>query len=108
MAWIVRRSNSANTGWNEGDLDLAFQLVQYGVVDEDELVSRSSRDHFLEKGFAIQYGLRLTLTPRGLIHFFTSRAVWMDAYRYWKMWKANPFVADEKSSRTRRVHALLS
>jgi hypothetical protein len=91
---MIRRCKRAQNGFNNGDLDVAFQLFSCGMVWDGNLTSKESRDHFVEGGFAVRRGGFQALTGRGVIHFLTSPVVWRSAFRMWRLWKRNPLVAD--------------
>jgi len=98
---MIRREPRARNGWNNGDLDVAFQLFESGMVWDGNLTSKSSRDHLVANGFAVRSEGMQSLTGRGTWHFLTTPAVWISAYRRWRNWRRNPFVADE--ARIRRA-----
>lgn len=90
---MIRREPRASNGWNSGDLDVAFQLFQCGMVWDGNLACKSSRSHLVENGYAVRRNGVQALTGKGIVHLLTSRAAWGYAYRRWRAWKRNPFVA---------------
>ncbi len=94
---MIRREPRSSTGWNSGDLDVAFQLFRCGMVWDGNLACKSSRSHLVENGYAVRRGGVQALTGKGTVHFLTSPAVWRYAFRYWRNWKRNPFVASPES-----------
>lgn len=96
---MIRREPRASNGWNNGDLDVAFQLFASGMVWDGNLVSKESRSHLVRNGYAVRHAGMQSLTGRGVLHFLTSPAVWRSAWRYWRRWHRNPFVADERQIR---------
>lgn len=87
---MIRRSQS---GWNSGDLDVAFQLFSCGMVADGNLASKESRTHLTACGYAVRYDGMQALTGKGVVAFLTSWAVWRSAWRRWQLWGLNPFVA---------------
>ena len=98
---MIRREPRASNGWNNGDLDVAFQLFACGMVWDGNLTSKTSRDHLVRNGYAVRHEGMQTLTGRGTLHFLTTPAVWRSAWRQWRNWRRNPLVADD--ARIRRV-----
>ena len=98
---MIRREPRASNGWNNGDLDVAFQLFACGMVWDGNLASKSSRSHLVEHGYAVHAHGYQTLTGKGVLHFLTTPAVWVSAFRKWRNWKRNPLTADE--ARIRRA-----
>lgn len=98
---MIRRCRHSQTGWNAGDLDVAFQLFESGMVWDGNLSSKSSRDHLVQNGYAVRHEGMQALTGKGTIAFLTTPAVWMAAFRQWRLWRRNPFIADE--ARIRRA-----
>jgi hypothetical protein len=94
---FIRKEPRARDGWNNGDKDVAFQLFR-GVVWDGDLASKSSRDHLVEHGYAERFpnGMQ-TLTRKGRTAFLTSPVIWLSAYRRWRLWGRNPFVARKSS-----------
>ena len=90
---IIRREPRASNGWNNGDIDVAMQLFQCGMVWDGNLASKSSRDHLVAEGYAVRREGMQALTGKGTIAFLTSRAVWASAFRRWRLWGGNPLVA---------------
>lgn len=91
---IIRRCNRSSDGWNNGDLDVAFQLFCCGMVWDGNLASKSARDHLVENGYAIFHRGMQALTGRGVLAFLFSPIVWRSALRRWWIWQRNPFIAD--------------
>jgi hypothetical protein len=98
---LIRRCDRSQTGWNNGDLDVAFQLFSCGMVCDGNLCCKSSRDHIVGEGYAVRSGGMQSLTGRGIVAFLTSPCVWTSAIRRWRSWRCNPFVAT--SDRIRRA-----
>ncbi len=92
---MIRREPRAKNGWDNGDIDVAFQLFSCGMVWDGNLTSKQSRDHFVRNGYAVSHGGMQSLTGRGILHFLTTPAVWRSVWhRRWN-WGRNPLVADE-------------
>lgn len=53
---LIRKCKLAQTGWNNGDLDVAFQLFSCGMVWDGNLTSKDSRDHLVREGYAVRAG----------------------------------------------------
>lgn len=98
---MIRREPRASNGWNNGDLDVAFQLFESGMVWDGNLASKSSRDHLVAHGYAVRHGGMQSLTGRGTLRFLTTPAVWVSTFRRLRNWKRNPLIADE--ARIRRA-----
>jgi hypothetical protein len=96
---MIRRCEHSKSGWNNGDLDVAFQLFRCGMVWDGNLASKCSRSHLVENGFAVRHSGFQSLTGRGVIHFLTTPAVWASAWRRWRTWERNPLVASEAEIR---------
>lgn len=94
MPRMIRRCERSTSGWNNGDLDVAFQLFSCGMVWDGNLTSKDSRSHFVDLGYAVRHDGMQSLTGRGVVTFLTTPAVWRSAFRRWRLWKRNPFVAD--------------
>jgi hypothetical protein len=92
---MIRRCSKSSTGWNAGDLDVAFQLFTCGMVADGNLASKSSRDHLVEHGYAVRSSGLQAMTGKGVYHFLTKPAVWRAAYRERRLWKKNPFIATD-------------
>lgn len=90
---MIRREPKASSGWNSGDLDVAFQLFSCGMVWDGNLTSKESRDHLVAHGYAVRHEGMQTLTGKGVVAFLTHRAVWASAFRRWRNWGRNPLVA---------------
>jgi len=91
---MIRRCDRSQTGWNNADIDVAFQLFSCGMVWDGNLASKSSRDHFVTHGYAVRHNGMQSLTGRGVLHFLTTPAVWWSAFCRWRNWSRNPLVAD--------------
>lgn len=98
---MIRRCKHASNGWNNGDLDVAFQLFSCGMVWDGNLSSKESRSHFVQNGYAVKHEGMQSLTGRGVAHFLTTPAVWVSAFRRWRLWHSNPLLAD--ASRIKRA-----
>lgn len=90
---IIRKEPKASNGRNNGDLDVAFQLFSIGMVWDGNLASKESRDYLVAQGFACRKEGMNALTGRGALAFLASPAVWVSAFRRWRLWRRNPFVA---------------
>lgn len=90
---LIRRCKHSSDGWNNGDLDVAFQLFSCGLVWDGNLTSKSSRDHFVQNGYAVSYEGVQALTGKGTVAFLRSPIVWRSAVRRWRIWRRNPFIA---------------
>lgn len=90
---LIRKCSKSSNGWDNGDLDVAFQLFSCGLVWDGALVSKESRDHLVSTGYAVRYQGVQALTGKGTVAFLMSRAVWASAFRRWRNWKRNPLVA---------------
>lgn len=90
---MIRRCKRSQSGWDAGDMDVAFQLFSCGMVWDGNLSSKSSRDHLVAHGFAVRHEGMQSLTGRGIVHFITTPAVWASAWRSWRFIRRNPFVA---------------
>ncbi len=90
---LIRKCAKSSNGWNNGDLDVAFQLFSCGLVWDGNLVSKASRDHFVAGGYAARSQGVQALTGKGTVAFLTSRAVWASAFRRWRSWRYNPLIA---------------
>jgi hypothetical protein len=90
---LIRRCQHSQTGWNSGDLDVAFQLFSCGMVWDGNLTSKSSRDHLVACGYAVRHQGMQAMTGKGVIAFLKSPAVYRSALRRWRSGR-NPFTAD--------------
>ena len=90
---LIRHCARSQSGWNNGDLDVAFQLFSCGMVWDGNLVSKSSRDHLVRAGYAVRADGYRSLTGKGVVAMLTSPPVSASAYRRWRMLKRNPLVA---------------
>lgn len=100
---MIRRCERASNGWNNGDLDVAFQLFSCGMVWDGNLASKSSLGYFVLHGFAIRHGGMQSLTGKGIAHFLSTPAVWISAFRRWRLWGHNPLLADKA-----RIHRAMN
>ena len=96
---MIRRCPHSQTGWNAGDLDVAFQLFSCGMVWDGNLTSKEGRDHLVHHGYAVRRGGFQALTGRGTVHFLTTPTVWRSALRRWRLWRRNPLVASSETIR---------
>jgi hypothetical protein len=101
---LIRRCDKSSTGWNSGDLDVAFQLFACGMVWDGNLSSKSSRDHLVAGGYAVRHQGMQALTGRGVIAFLLTPAVWVSAFRRRRLWRRNPLIAN--ASQVRRAMEL--
>jgi hypothetical protein len=51
---MIRHCARSQSGWNNGDLAVVFQLFSCGMVWDGNLVSKSSRDHLVRTGHAVR------------------------------------------------------
>jgi hypothetical protein len=91
---MIRRNPKAKGGWDNGDIDAAFQLFSCGMVWDGNLTSKSSRDHLVRNGYAVSHDGMQSLTGRGVLAFLSTPVVWRSAWRMWRRWGRNPLVAD--------------
>ncbi len=91
---MIRKEPKASNGWNNGDLDTAFQLFACGMVWDGNLTSKGSRDHFVQNGYAVRSNGMQSLTGKGVFAFLMTPAVWESARKRYQNYKRNPFVAD--------------
>ncbi len=91
---MIRKCSHSQSGRNSGDLDVAFQLFESGMVWDGNLASKTSRDYLVAEGYAVRHGGMQAITGKGTVRFLLSPCVWVSAFRRWKNWKRNPFVAD--------------
>lgn len=89
---LIRKCKHSQNGWNNGDLDVAFQLWRCAMVWDGNLTSKASRDHFVREGYVIRIVGQQALTGKGKMAFLFSRAVWRSAWQRWRLSKRNPFV----------------
>jgi len=78
--------------YNNGDIDVAFQLFSCGMVFDGNLVSKDSRDHLVNSGYAVRHDGMQAMTGKGSIAFILSPVIWRSAFRQWRNWRSNPFV----------------
>ena len=90
---FIRRCKHSQTGWNSGDLDVAFQLFSCGLVWDGNLCSKESRAYLVQSGYAVRHEGVTSLTGKGTVAFLLSPAVWRSAIRRWYRCRRNPFVA---------------
>lgn len=98
---IFRKCKHSRTGRNSGDVDVAFQLFSCGMVWDGNLCSKSAKKHLIANGYAVYHDGMTALTGKGIIACLTSFHFWRSAYRYWRLWKRSPLVADQ--ARIRRA-----
>lgn len=91
---IYRRSPKARNGYDNGDIDVAWQLFSCGMVWDGNLVSKSSRDYLVEQGYAVRHGGMQAMTGKGVAAFLLHHRTWISAWLRWRNWKRNPFIAD--------------
>lgn len=91
---MIRKCSRSSTGYDSGDMDVAFQLFSCGMVWDGNLSSKSGRDHLVANGYAVRHGGMQALTGKGVVAFLTTPAVWLSALRRARNWRRNPFVAD--------------
>ena len=90
---IIRKESRSRNGYNNGDIDVAFQLFPCGMVWDGNLASKESRNHFLKNGYAVKYEGMQAMTGKGTIAFLLSPIIWISAFKRWRKWKKNPFIA---------------
>lgn len=96
---LIRRCMHSKDGWNSGDKDVAFQLFRNGMVWDGNLASKSSRDHLVANGYAVRRAGVQALTGKGTVAFLLSPAIWISAFRRWRLWRANPLIATAEQMR---------
>jgi hypothetical protein len=96
---IIRREPRASNGWNNGDLDVAFQLFSCGMVWDGNLSSKSSRSYLVQQGYAVQREGFTALTGKGTVAFLLNRVVWREAFLRWRYFKRNPLIASPERVR---------
>ncbi len=97
MSGLIRREPRASCGWNNGDLDVAYQLLTCGMVWDGNLVSKDSRNHLVEHGYAVQHNGMQALTGKGVWAFLTHQRCWRYLWRRWRQTGTNPLVVDERA-----------
>lgn len=90
---LIRRCKLSSSGWNSGDIDVAFQLFRCGMVWDGNLSSKDGRDHLVAGGYAVRHEGMQAMTGKGTVAFLLSTIVWRAAFRYWRLWHRNPFIA---------------
>ena len=98
---IYRKNAKSKSGWDNGDIDVAFQLFSCGMVWDGNLVSKDSRDHLVNNGYAVRANGFQSLTGKGSIHFLCHFRTWVSAFRRFRLWKSTGLVAD--SARIKRA-----
>lgn len=93
---IYRKCKGSRCGWNNGDIDVAFQLFSCGMVWDGNLVSKDSRSHLVEQGYAVQYDGMQALTGKGAIAFLKHPRTWLSVWRRWRLWGDTHLTADER------------
>lgn len=94
---LIRKCQKSSNGYNNGDLDVAFQLFSCGIVWDGNLTSKSSRDHLVAEKYAVRYQGVQALTGKGTVAFLLSPVVWVSAVRRFRLWRKNPLVASPES-----------
>lgn len=90
---MIPKNLNSKIGYDSATLDVAFQLFQHGMVWDGDLASKSARDYLVQNGYAVRAEGYQALTGKGKVAFLTSPVVWRSAFRRWRHWKRNPFVA---------------
>ncbi len=90
---IYRKNPKASSGWDNGDIDVAFQLFQCGMVWDGNLTSKSSRDHLVEHGYAVRHGGMQAMTGKGAWAFLTHHQTWISVWKRRRNWKRPALVA---------------
>lgn len=91
---IYRREPKSQSGWDSGDVDVAFQLFSNGMVWDGNLSSKSGRDHLVSHGYAVRHQGMQAMTGRGALAFLLHPHTWVSAFRYRRLWHRNPLVSD--------------
>jgi len=84
---IYRKCKRSRTGYNNGDIDVAFQLFKCGCVWDGNLVSKDSRDWLVKQGYAVRHEGGQSLTGRGVIAFLRHHRTWISIARRRNLWK---------------------
>src|SRR5690606_34537675 len=92
---LIRKEARSRSGMNNGDIDVAFQMFSCGMVWDGNIVSKDSRDHLVQHGFAVRHGGMQAMTGKGVVAFLGSPVIWRSAFRRWRNWRRNPLVADD-------------
>ena len=92
---MIRKESNSSNSYNNGDIDVAFQLFSCGMVWDGNLTSKDSRDYFVENGYAVRHDGMQSLTGKGALAFLMSPVIWKSAFNRYKNWHRNPFIADE-------------
>jgi hypothetical protein len=93
MSGIIRKEPRSSCGWNNGDLDVAYQLFTCGMVWDGNLCSKSSRDHLVAEGYAVRHGGMQAMTGKGVVAYLTHPRVWRYLFRRWRTAEGNPLIA---------------
>lgn len=90
---LFPRNPRAKNGYDSGVVDVAFQLFSCGMVWDGNITCKSGRDHLLRHGYAVRHDGMTTLTGKGTVSFLLHSETWKSAYRRWRLWRRNPFIA---------------
>lgn len=90
---LIRHCKHSRSGWNNGDIDVAFQLFSCGMVWDGNLASKDGRNHLVAGGYAVRYQGAQAMTGKGTVAFLLHPVIWRSALRRWWMWRRNPLVA---------------
>lgn len=96
---IFRKEPRASNGWNNGDIDVAFQLFSCGMVWDGNVTSKSSRDHLVARGYAVRHEGMQSLTGKGIVAFLLHHRTWISAFNRWRHWRKNSFIASAEKIR---------
>lgn len=91
MSFIRKDRNGLR---NPADMDVSFQLFRDGMVLDGDVTSKSSRDHFVDSGYAVRVAGYQSLTWRGSLAYLSSPCVWWYLARRWYELGRNPFRRD--------------
>lgn len=94
---LIRKEPRASNGWNNGDLDVAFQLLTRGMVHDGCVVSKEPRDHLVAGGYAVRHGGMQAMTGKGVFACLTSPPMLAYLLRRWRRTRSNPLVASPES-----------
>ena len=100
---MIRKEPRASNGWNNGDLDVAFQLFQDGLVWDGNVCSKEGRDHFISHGYAIRAEGYTALTGKGTLRLLRTPCFWRSVWKRWWRWKKNPLVDYDTQKLSLRV-----
>lgn len=99
MNRIYRKCNRSKTGYNNGDIDVAFQLFRCGCVWDGALASKESRDYLVSQGFAVRHEGGQSLTGKGIVAFLRHHRTWVSAHLRRKLWRKPALVASTEEVR---------